>query len=186
MGKSKIIGSFQNISGKADSVLTTKADLATYSTERIRLGVGDNDQVLTADSSEATGLKWATASGVTISSQTFNQASIETTTSTSYVATNFTLTLPTRSGGFAIITTNYTHKNSGSTNLNYFTLYDDASSVDVYTASVVGNDTAGFSNHIFSLDGSVIKLYMKTTAGTATLIFSSDAVEGNMQSLEIS
>ena len=81
---------------------------------------------------------------------------------------------------------NYTHKNSGTSNANYFTIYDDASSVDVYTASVLGNDTAGFSNHIFSLDGSVIKLYMKTTAGTCTLIFSSDAVEGNMQSLEIS
>jgi len=80
MGSSKIIGSFQNISGKADSVLTTKADLATYSTERIRLGVGDNDQVLTADSSEATGLKWASASsGVQLdeantwtANQTFN------------------------------------------------------------------------------------------------------------------
>ena len=64
MGSSKIIGSFQNISGKADSVLTTKADLATYSSERIRLGVGNNNDVLTADSSEATGLKWASSSGI--------------------------------------------------------------------------------------------------------------------------
>ena len=58
---SKLIGFFQSIAGKADSVLTTKADLATYSTSRIRLGVGSNDTVLTADSSEATGLKWATS-----------------------------------------------------------------------------------------------------------------------------
>ena len=60
---SKLIGFFQSITGKADSVLTTKADLATYSTTRIRLGVGSNDTVLTADSSEATGLKWAAVSG---------------------------------------------------------------------------------------------------------------------------
>ena len=166
--------------------LDQKGQIHGYSDQQFALPVGDDDQVLTADSGEASGLKWASAGGVTLTSQTFNQTEAETTTSTSYVATNFTLTLPTRSGGYAIITTNYTHKNSGTSNANYFTIYDDASSVDVYTASVLGNDTAGFSNHIFSLDGSVIKLYMKTTAGTCTLIFSSDAVEGNMQSLEIS
>ena len=59
----KLIGFFQSIAGKADSVLTTKADLATYSSTRTRLGVGSNDTVLTADSAQATGLKWASASG---------------------------------------------------------------------------------------------------------------------------
>lgn len=42
--------------------LTTKGDLLTYSTVLARLGVGANDTVLTADSTQATGLKWATAS----------------------------------------------------------------------------------------------------------------------------
>jgi hypothetical protein len=45
------------------SPLTTKGDLYTYSTTDARLGVGTNGQVLTADSAEATGLKWATAAG---------------------------------------------------------------------------------------------------------------------------
>ena len=45
------------------SPLTTKGDLYTYSTADARLGVGTNGQVLTADSAEATGLKWATAGG---------------------------------------------------------------------------------------------------------------------------
>jgi hypothetical protein len=45
--------------------LTTKGDIFTFSTVDARLGVGANGTVLTADSTEATGLKWvaATASG---------------------------------------------------------------------------------------------------------------------------
>jgi hypothetical protein len=39
--------------------LTTKGDVFTFSTVDARLGVGANGTVLTADSAEATGLKWA-------------------------------------------------------------------------------------------------------------------------------
>ena len=41
------------------SPLTTKGDVYTYSTTDARLGVGANGTVLTADSAETTGLKWA-------------------------------------------------------------------------------------------------------------------------------
>ena len=44
--------------------LTTKGDLVAYDTAATRLPVGDDDLVLTADSSEATGLKWAAGGGV--------------------------------------------------------------------------------------------------------------------------
>jgi len=43
--------------------LTTKGDLFTFSTVDARLGVGANDQILVADSTTATGLKWATPAG---------------------------------------------------------------------------------------------------------------------------
>jgi hypothetical protein len=59
------------------ATLTTKGDIyaATGASTPARLGVGTNDQVLTADSTAATGMKWATsaAGGMTlISTTTFN------------------------------------------------------------------------------------------------------------------
>lgn len=49
--------------GGAGSPLTTKGDLYTYSTTDARLAVGTNGQILTADSTAATGLKWAAPAG---------------------------------------------------------------------------------------------------------------------------
>ncbi|CAB4186022.1 hypothetical protein UFOVP1142_5 [uncultured Caudovirales phage] len=47
--------------GGGSSPLTTKGDLYTYSTTDARLAVGTNGQILTADSTAATGIKWASA-----------------------------------------------------------------------------------------------------------------------------
>ena len=43
-----------------DDILTTKGDLITFSTLPIRLAIGSNTTVLTADSAQATGMKWFT------------------------------------------------------------------------------------------------------------------------------
>jgi hypothetical protein len=63
--------------------LTTKGDLFTFTTVDARLGIGTNDQVLTADSTQATGMKWATpaASGsmTLLSTTTFSGTSVNLT-----------------------------------------------------------------------------------------------------------
>jgi hypothetical protein len=46
---------------KYTNPLTTKGDLATYSTAPARLAVGANNTIVTADSAQTTGIKWTSA-----------------------------------------------------------------------------------------------------------------------------
>lgn len=102
--------------------LTTKGDLFTYTTADARLGVGANGTVLTADSAEATGLKWAApATGSTFSGATvYKNTNQSIANATAVVATwqvelfdvdNYwssgnptRLTVPTGKGGKFLIT----------------------------------------------------------------------------------
>ncbi|NCX94572.1 MAG: hypothetical protein EBX40_07840, partial [Gammaproteobacteria bacterium] len=61
--------------------LTTKGDLFGYDTAAARIPIGSNNQVLTADSTQALGLKWATPSGA----QNYSLLGTGTTTSGSTV-----------------------------------------------------------------------------------------------------
>jgi len=56
---SKIAG----VPASVTSPLTTKGDLHVFSNADTRQGIGSNGQVLTADSAQTTGMKWATPSG---------------------------------------------------------------------------------------------------------------------------
>ena len=51
--------------GGVNPPTTTKGDISGYDTTYARIPVGTNDQVLTADSTQALGLKWADSSGGT-------------------------------------------------------------------------------------------------------------------------
>ena len=105
MGK-RLIGSVGLASsGVPDDLLTTKGDTHGYSSTNARIPIGDDDQVLTADSSEALGLKWATAGGgATVSTQTIAPSG-QTTTSTSLIdIANSTITLANRTDGKAMWT----------------------------------------------------------------------------------
>lgn len=83
------------ISGGSSSPLTTKGDIWGFSTVDNRLPVGTNGQVVTADSAEPLGVKWATpSSGVT---DLGASADASTVTVTSSTGTDATLTAATGS-----------------------------------------------------------------------------------------
>jgi hypothetical protein len=67
-----------------DTILTTKGDIyaATAASTPARLGVGANNTVLTADSSTATGLKWAAGGANFSGCQVYNTTNISTSINT--------------------------------------------------------------------------------------------------------
>jgi len=77
---------YDYIQAGAVSPLTTKGDLYGFSTSDARIPIGTNNQVLTADSAESLGLKWATPAGSSPASASSYVSTKEATTSTSYTA----------------------------------------------------------------------------------------------------
>lgn len=116
--------------GGLSSPLTTKGDVWGYSTTNARVAVGTNGQVLTADSTAATGVAWATAAGSSgpafsvylgtnqsISSSTSTKVQFNTEnfdTDNCFNTTNYRFT-PTKAGYYQFNTVSLVNGNSGGT-----------------------------------------------------------------------
>ena len=87
----KILMSGGMISGGSSVVMTTKGDLAGFDTVRNRIPIGTDAQVLTADSTESLGIKWATsasASYIKSATVSYSQTIGDYTTPVAAVATS--------------------------------------------------------------------------------------------------
>lgn len=164
--------------------VTTKGDVFTFSTIPTRLGVGANNTVLTADSSTATGLKWATSSNTPLQAPRLN--------SNYYVWPQWT-----SNGTSAAIVEDVTHylliylptctidrigfRTSGTFNATSVTtrigLYNNgANNVPTTVAFDVGtvNATASLTNYEITVSQSITAGYYWTAFNTQTLTGSSN------------
>jgi hypothetical protein len=144
----------------AKSTLTAKGNIltATASATPAVIGVGTNGQVLTADSTTANGLAWATLTGAPKIGQvvTANSATLTTTNSTSYVdATGLSVSItPTLSTSKILVVCDlYTYvgglmgaNSGGALTFAYFTItrgttnIGSLGTVGVYSGSLSSND----------------------------------------------
>jgi len=167
--------------------LTTKGQIHTHdSSANAALNVGSNTYLLTADSTETTGMKWAAAAaGATLTQQTVNPTHASTYSGTSYANLTGTtnITLPTRSGGIAFLQYDVCGEKN-TTGYIVFGFYK--AGVGIMNQSIIGVGLAniGIGGSISAmnvLDGSDYQMQIKQDGGTTTVY--SAAVSGTTQML---
>jgi parallel beta-helix repeat protein len=176
ISESKVTNLTTDLSNKLDkSTVTTKGDIlaATGSATIARLGVGTDGQVLTADSSQSTGVKWAPAGGVSlpfinVKANPYNAAGDGTTDDTS--AINSALTAAASAGGLVYFPAGNYRVTAPLTVGNNTTLLGDGAAVikrdfsgsGTNNATIANADQTGGNSHI-----TVIGLVMDINSSTA-------------------
>jgi hypothetical protein len=160
--------------GGGSSPLTTKGDLYTFDTADARLGVGANDTVLTADSSTATGLKWAAPAaggGKVLQVVTATYATEVSSTSTSYADSGLTATITPSAATskiLVLIGQPYFMVNPGSQELSMF-MNIVRGGTQIYEA-FFSYRAAAYSNEI-NFSGYYTPVYVDSPSSTSSLTY---------------
>jgi hypothetical protein len=164
--------------GIQPTIFDAKADLltATANDTPARLAVGTNGQVLTADSAEATGLKWATPSTPKLSFVT--PSSDFSTSSTSYVdVTGYTITITPVSATNKIQVTANLGVQIGTSTDTQFKLLVDGVNVAIRSEAPFENGEGevtivGYVSNL-AASAKVCKLQMRSIGGISTTVYGS-------------
>ena len=170
--------------GGLSSPLTTKGDVWGYSTTDARIPVGANGTVLTADSAETLGVKWAAAAGggkvVQIVSATY--ATTFTSSSSTFADTGLTATItPTSASNNILVFVNQNGcgKAANNTGINLRLLRDSTNIIDF--GRLDGDDGGSNTNRI----GSISTAYLDSPATTSATTYKTQAASNGNNSVII-
>jgi len=168
------------------SPLTTKGDLYGFSTVDARIPIGTNNQVLTADSAQALGLKWATpAGGGKVLQVVYGSTATEANSTTaSYIDTGLTATItPSSASSKVLVLINQiVGKSGGDTyiNVDVFRGSTSITSPSSFLTGYAGSTGSSATNYIGAVSASILDTPATTSATTYKTRILNAAAAGNV------
>jgi hypothetical protein len=190
---------FATDAADSTSPLTTKGDLYGFSTLDARIPIGTNNQVLTADSTQALGLKWATPSSggklLQLVSATFNTETDLSTTTFTDSGLTATITPTSATSKIYVQISAPFFKNATSANNGVkFRIMRGASAIVTWAETSLGNSTATNNSALFGINyidspattsATTYKLQFANVSATAFVRICSGGDFATIQLLEI-